>query len=163
MLDPDCLLLKQMLFGTETPNIFSDLLPSLTLSLHSGREILEEFEGSRIPAAEFHVPLCLAVSSKALIWSFSSFPFTVSELRPSVEADGSDELQGQTDKFKTGSHRITNLKKQDDNSLKAGFGMLHSLPSCSYCRQCQGCISISGKLTTFRWEPILRTGWVLAD
>lgn len=67
MLDPDCLLLKQMLFGTETPNIFSDLLPSLTLSLHSGREILEEFEGSRIPAAEFHVPLCLAVSSKALI------------------------------------------------------------------------------------------------
>jgi len=33
-----------MLFGTETPNIFSDLLPSLTLSLHSGREILRNLK-----------------------------------------------------------------------------------------------------------------------
>lgn len=33
----------------------------------------EEFKGSRIPAAEFHVLLCLAVPLKALIWYFSSF------------------------------------------------------------------------------------------
>lgn len=33
----------------------------------------EEFKGSRIPAAELHVLLCLAVSLKALVWYFSSF------------------------------------------------------------------------------------------
>lgn len=33
-----------MLFGTETPNIFSELLPSLTLSLHSGREIVRNLK-----------------------------------------------------------------------------------------------------------------------
>lgn len=44
MLDPDCLLLKQMLIGTEAPNISSDLLLSLTLSLHSGREIVRNLK-----------------------------------------------------------------------------------------------------------------------
>ena len=98
---------------------------------------------------------------KALIWSSYSFSFILSELGPSVEADGSEELQRQTDKFKTGSHR-THLKKQVEKSLKAGFGTLRSLQSCSYCRQYQGCFSISWKIITFRWEPLLRTGWVLA-
>lgn len=150
-----------MLFGTETPNIFSDLLPSLTLSLHSGREILRNLKAP-VSLLLNSVFLCLTGSLKALVWSFSSFPFILSELRLSVEAGGSDELWRQTDKFKTESHR-THLKMQDENCLKAGFETLNGLQSCSYCRQCQGCFSISWKFITFRWDPILRTGWVLEN
>lgn len=39
------------------------------------------------------------------------FFFLLSEFRPSVEAGGSNELQGQTDKSKSGIHR-THVKKE---------------------------------------------------
>jgi len=76
-----------MLFGTETPNIFSDILPSLTLSLHSGKEILWYLKtpGSLLLDSMFLFS-SLNKSSDLIIF------FILSKLRPFVEVDDPDEL-----------------------------------------------------------------------
>lgn len=90
----------------------------------------EEFKGSRIPAAEFHVLLCLAVSLKALIWYFCSFSLNSGPLLKQVAQ------MSYRDKLISPKVEFTELiwKKEDENSPKAGFGTLHSLQSCSSAR-----------------------------
>lgn len=117
----------------------------------------EAFKGSRIPAAEIHVLLCLAVSLKALIWYFSSFSLNSGPLLKQVaQMSCRDKLTSPKVEFTELIWKI--WKKEDENSGKAGFGALHSLQSCSYGRQCQGCFSIPWEMVTCRWDSILRTG-----
>lgn len=83
--------------------------PELVSSLWKGDS--GEFKGSRIPAAEFHVLLCLAVSLKALIWYFSFF-FLNSDplLKQGAQMNCRDKLTSPKVEF-----TVLIWKKEDEN------------------------------------------------